>query len=180
MNGGARIKVCLVLGMMAMVMPAFSQVQGVRAGGTFSFKGSGISVLLDGPGNTSRYRIFVDFTDLLNGSTRQCGYQADYALLYSLTRWDLADGLVVRPYVGPGMQVGYIRDWRKSRGVTLGVTAAAGFRLDFRRNVCLDFGLTFEAGFHLEAHSRYDTRLTFYRNGLFRAPVPELGLLYRF
>ena len=180
MNVGSSIRVFLVLAMMGACIPAFPQVRGVRAGGAFSFKGSGVSVLLDGPANTSRYRFFVDFTDMLLGNTRQCGYQADYALLYSLTRWDLADELSIRPYVGPGLQVGYVRDWRKSRGVTLGVTAAAGFRLDFRRNVCIDLGLTFEAGFHLEAHSRYDTRLTFYRNGLFRAPIPELGLLYRF
>ncbi len=180
MNRTVIIVVGIITAVLAGCLPVRAQVRRVSAGGFYSFKGCGLSVMFDTPEHFSRATVLADFTGLLSGSHKEPGVQAGYWVLYPLARWDVFDDMSVRPYVGPGLQAGYVRDYDKGFGVVAALGAGAGFRADFSRRVSIDLGWTVSAGVHLQARNFHNTRATVWQNGIYKILLPELSILYRF
>lgn len=133
------------------------------------------------------YALFLDCYQLLSGEEEKPGYKASYSHNTIIRQGYLNEGMVYFLYAGSGGVLGYVRDYssatHKNRGLELGLTAGGGILLAFKDSKW-EIGLSFLAEFAL--HIRQDesvshkTDLSWYANGLFRAPLPMLNVYYRF
>lgn len=86
-------------------------------------------------------------------------------------------------YMGPGVSVGYVKDFDlgNNPGAMLALSGSLGWIFRFRGSLYLDFSWTVEAGMHLRhAENGEGSRLSLYKNGLFRSVIPQLCLIKRF
>ena len=94
-------------------------------------------------------------------------------------------------YAGPGFTAGYVHDGERSvishehlvnhPGVICALSGTAGCLFTFGRHIALDLFLQTEVGFHISKDEFLEQNdLTFYSNGLTRAWIPHLLILYKF
>ena len=72
-------------------------------------------------------------------------------------------------------------DLQKEMGIVAALSCSIGLRLDFARNVAIDFGFAANPGVHLRLDEENGSiYLSFYKNGIFHAILPQISIMYRF
>ena len=166
----------------------------LRLGMLHSPKGVGVTALFCAPesGEMDIITLRTDFYGLLSGRTRDVGaclaYTHDY-ILWTHTGPDHR----LRLHAGAGGQLGYVHDFEpglfsandrqllRNPGGMASVTGNLGLCVDLGRRFTLDVGFSVAPGVHLRTDRRTGTLLvSFYRNGVFNAYLPQVNLMYRF
>lgn len=154
----------------------------VSLGGWLSPKGSGVVFYFSHTdGSYGELRINADFERLLNGSKSSPGIQAQYWYNIPLTTIKVSDAFKIRPTAGPGVSLGYVRDYEKDMGLVVAAGGNLGLEFIFPSSpLSLYAGVSAEVGAHIVLGGRNNSPVTLYTNGLRRAWQPEIAFRYRF
>ena len=155
---------------------------GVRVGGWFSTKGSGVTLLFPhADGSYGELRVSADFEQVLKGREKIPGIQAQYRYNVRIGTVKLSDDFSIRPVGGPGISVGYVRDYGKDMGLLAALGGNLGLEFLFPASpLSIYAGFSAEIGAHIVLHDRYESKMTLYSNGVRRVWQPELSVRYRF
>jgi hypothetical protein len=139
------------------------------------------------------YSLTADLFGVLNGRTDVPGLHFNFSRNYYLmSSGDERCNFLL--FSGPGATIAYTRDYEKgyynrehfgpfekNPGVVLALSASFGCRFVFRRRIELQLSWLLETGLHLRQDEELpQTKVSFYRNGVLRAPYPILHVTYRF
>lgn len=177
-------------------LAVFAQVSEARewcAGLTSSPVGSGIRAqLTNGGGELDIITVVADTYGVVTGRTSDIGIRASYTHDYVLASLR-TDGFLMRFHAGAGLMAGYVHDHEgglfistdkdlgKGMGLAAALSCSIGLRLDFARNVAIDFGFAANPGVHLRLDEENGSiYLSFYKNGIFHAILPQISIMYRF
>ena len=166
----------------ALIVCFQAEGQTFRSIGLFSsFKGIGIEGDFTGKtGNLNVIRLYADLYGLPSGKIIRPGVKLCYSSDYILKTWNkqYCDILF---HIGPGATLGYVKDFNvaNSPGAIIGLAGNMGWLFKFNRKVSLDLSWTIEAGMHLRQENGAG-RLSFYKNGIYRFPFPQLTIIREF
>ena len=160
----------------------FSGKAAMAAGGHFSSGGTGIALeILTKEGSALHtVRILADLDGVMTGTRDIPGAKGEYILSYILKSAVSSKGYSYRITAGPGLMGGYVVDRGKEYGPVFGICGSLGLDLLLEKNVNVSFGITTELGGHLDYRNRYNSTLTFYKNGIVNTIYPSVSVKYRF
>lgn len=174
----------LFLMVLVLLLPAgWARAQSdVVVGGWLSSKGSGLVFYFSHTdGSYGELRVNADFERVLRGHESVPGVQAQYWYKMPLTTLKVSDGFRIRPTAGPGVSLGYVRDYGKDMGLMAALGGNLGLEFIFPASpLSLYAGFSAEAGAHIVLRGNHENRITWYTNGLRRAWQPEIAFRYRF
>ena len=169
--------------------------QDVMTGLYQSPRGIGVSAMIfsrDG-GEADILTLRTDLYGVLSARTHEPGVCLAYSHDYVFFEREGED-FFLQLHAGAGGMIGYVHDFERGfysafdrelvhpRGGVAAVTGNLGLRVDFFwLPLTLDFSLTAAPGVHLRSDPDTGAMiLSFYRNGIFQAYMPQLNLMYRF
>lgn len=122
-----------------------------------------------------RIAAYADLSGILFNREPHPGVIAGYSHLYRLPEKDGS-----RFYFGPGVTLGYVTDVNAGYGFALAVNCTAGWRFTFPgKPVTIDLDFTANMGLHVRSENN-ETKLAFYKRGLYETLVPQLTISYVF
>ena len=156
----------------------------------------GFGLVLETSSSADTFNSFTAYTDIYGLPMGRClfpGYKFNYShnkVFKTLSR----DGLDYNFYIGPGVTLGYVRefepyihtDFQKylsgNFGAVACASATAGCRVEFPRHVALNLSWTIEGGVFLDRNEDNPSgfEVSLYRNGLVSVIYPQLSILYVF
>lgn len=161
------------------------------AGITFSY--TGISLCYEH--EIGKDRSYLDlslkseFSEYTLGRSEYPGISTSITWNSMLRQWTTSEGNIISIFVGPGVTAGYGKDFPESAksgtstgsydGVFFGIMGRAVVECRFSRNVNLTAGISPIIGSHI-VYNNGLMSMKWYRNGLYYALVPEIGIKYRF
>lgn len=151
-------------------------------GAFFSTKASGLSSMSSIGEDESRLLktdILLDMNGVFRGWNSMPGLQIRVAGEYILASHVFSTGTGFRFLAGPGLVTGFVSDSDNAYGFVGGVSGGMSMLFDFRHDISISLSWSADFCLHYRAPERHPT-LTAYRNGLLRAYVPELRILYQF
>jgi len=138
----------------------------------------------------SSFVLYADIYGLPLGRTEHPGIKGNFSrnLFIDDVKVDKAK---LSFYAGPGITAGYVQDGERSvishehlannPGLVFALSGSAGCLFTFDRHLSLDLSFQLEVGFHIRKDEYMDQKdLTLYSNGVSRAWIPQLLILYRF
>lgn len=182
----------------ALLLPLFCPLmrgQEFMAGLYQSFKGVGLTAMFYAYGGDEADILTLrsDFYGVLSGRTAQPGVCLSYTHDYVFFEREGEDFLV-QLHAGAGGMLGYVHDYERGfysafdrelqhrPGGVVALTGNLGLRVDFFwRPVTIDFSITAAPGLHLRTDQDTGAMiLSFYRNGMLQAYLPQINLMYYF
>lgn len=159
------------------------RAQEVSAGLFNSFKGFGLSTRIMSEDAESRsFSLYADIYGLpLAEVSGAPGVKFNYSH-DSVLRSYRAGSAAASLYAGPGMTIGYARDFRKGDfGLVAALSGELGCRFRFDRRIVMDICMQTEAGVWI-AKDKYlqNITLSLYKNGFIMTILPQLRLEYEF
>ncbi len=154
----------------------------LEAGGIFSFKGCGLSLVAPMKGGgMGEIRLLADFEHVLINHEARPGTRIQLLRHFGLKEMDLGDDLAIQLTGGPGLTAGLVRDRGKDAGYLIALSVGGGADFLFKTvPVSVFVGLSADIGAHVIIRNQYDNTMTFYQNGWRRAWYPEVSVKYRF
>ena len=139
------------------------------------------------------YSLTADMYGVLKNSTDRPGLHFNFSRNYYLMSSG-DEGFTFLMFSGPGVSAAYTRDYEagyydrdfhgsfvKNQGAMLALSASFGGRFIFNRQLELQLSWLLETGVHIRKDEELpQTVVSFYKNGLFKAPYPILHVTYRF
>ena len=159
-------------------------------GATFSYTGVAVSY----EHTTKKDNSYLDlslkaeFSEFTSGRSSYPGISTSLTWNSILKDWTTSEGNTVSIFAGPGVVAGYGKDYSNSKkttsgessdGVFFGIMGKIGVECRFIRRVNLTASISPVIGSHLIYNNGLVT-MKWYRNGLYYALVPEIGIKYRF
>ena len=159
-------------------------------GATFSYTGTAVSY----EHTTKKDNSYLDlslkaeFSEFTSGRSSYPGISTSLTWNSILKDWTTSEGNTVSIFAGPGVVAGFGKDYSKSKkttpvessdGVFFGIMGKIGVECRFIRRVNLTASISPVIGSHLIYNNGLVT-MKWYRNGLYYALVPEIGIKYRF
>lgn len=156
-------------------------------------KGAGLSLMLDRDGQElDCFTLRTDFYGVLTGRTEQVGFCLTYTHDYSIFVRE-RERCLLTLHAGAGGTGGYVHDYEKgflsaydrrlerAPGWMAALTGHIGLRADFRCRISVGLGFSVHPGIHLRTDPGTGALIvSLYRNGIQRAYLPQINLLYRF
>ena len=146
-----------------------------------SFKGFAVSY----EHNLHKEDLFIEMA-LSADASEMFLYRADYPGIsasftwnHVFASWSLQDGAEMKLFAGPGLAVGYGKDFKAGNGYFFGLKGKVGIECSFERRVTVSACISPILGMHVIPYDEY-LSLKYYRNGIFYSPIPEIGIKYRF
>ncbi|MBO4606088.1 MAG: hypothetical protein J5667_06100 [Bacteroidales bacterium] len=180
---------CIVLLALCMLLScaeASAQRRIERAGVINSPKGFGLSV---GIAQSDR-RIYntvnltADMEGILDGTETTPGIKFSWLHENILRRGVIRDDVSYCFFVSGGFTTGYVKDHgaaNRNHGAILGLAAGTGVVFMFSERIDIALGFTGEFGMQLRKDETFGTLdLSWYENGVIKAPIPQITLYYRF
>lgn len=138
----------------------------------------------------SSFILYADIYGLPLGKTVNPGIKGNFSRNHFFGNIKI-DKAKLKFYAGPGFTAGYVQDGERSvisqehlvnhPGVVCALSGTAGCLFTFDRHIALDLFLQAEVGFHIRKDEFLEQNdLTVYSNGLSRAWIPHLLILYKF
>lgn len=151
--------------------------------GTYhAVKGVGLALEWSRMEDLGRMGLTLDFSGVLTGKTRRPGLRASYQRLFLSPLGQFRDGSRLSLYYGPGLGLGAVRDHDDHRGLMACLSGSVGMHFLFPESpLTVSAGLSAELGLHAEKVEGAGNRIIrFYQNGIRRAWMPEIQLIYHF
>ena len=161
-------------------LPSHGQQRNFSAGGLFSPKACGVSLVWSRGDGFSDLRLCADLHNVLGGKTPAPGIRAEWYNDYIIHRWNAPDGVTINLYAGPGALVGYVEDQEDGRGAVAAVCGNIGFLFHFPGRITISAGFSSNLGFHLTMTDTHHSRMSFYKAGMIGTAWPEVGIRYTF
>ena len=166
------------------------QARSKAIGATFSYTGIAVSYerATDHENSFLDMALKAEFSEFTAGRSSYPGISASLTWNSILKRWVTHEGVGINLYLGPGVVIGYGKDYKGSEtaasglssdGMFFGIMGRAGVECIFSRNINLTAGFTPVIGSHIIFNNGM-VSMKWYRNGLYYALVPEIGIKYRF
>ena len=165
---------------------AYAQRRIERAGILNSPKGFGISMGIQQEDRRvyNTVSLTADLEGILDGSETRPGVKFTWLHQNQIRGGVIREDIGYRFYLGGGFTTGYVRDHGapgRNMGPILGMAAGAGVLFLFQNNIDVALSFTGEFGFQLREDETFGTLdLSWYANGVYKAPVPQLTIYYRF
>lgn len=166
---------------MAVFMAIFQAVAQPKAAGV-AFSLSGFSTMyehnvgedcfIDAELRTEMGEVFRNATDIP-------GLSASFSCNFIFKEWNSGNGNAVCAFAGPGIAAGITSDLHKDRGYFFGIKGRVGVECSFERRIAISASLNPIIGSHLMIRDEY-LEMTYFRNGLLNAILPEIGIKYTF
>ena len=126
----------------------------------------------------------ADLEGILDGTETTPGVKFTWLHQNQIRGGVIRDDIDYRFYLGGGFTTGYVRDHGdpgRNMGPILGMAAGAGVLFLFENNIDVAISFTGEFGFQLRKDETFGTLdLSWYANGVYKAPIPQVTLYYRF
>lgn len=172
-------RVCTVI-IMGCTSVSYAYAQPKSLGTSYSFSGMALSYehYLT---NDSFAEISLkgETGEMFMGRTEIPGVSASFTWNMKIYDWTSRNGNTVSIFAGPGLTTGWGEDLRKQSGGFIGLKGRVGGECSFNRKVIISVSVSPVIGTHA-ALLEDSIRMTYYRNGLLGAVIPEIGIKYRF
>lgn len=172
-------RVCTVI-IMGCTSVSYAYAQPKSLGTSYSFSGMALSYehYLT---NDSFAEISLkgETGEMFMGRTEIPGVSASFTWNMKIYDWTSRNGNTVSIFAGPGLTAGWGEDLRKQSGGFIGLKGRVGGECSFNRKVIISVSVSPVIGTHA-ALLEDSIRMTYYRNGLLGAVIPEIGIKYRF
>lgn len=166
------------LAVFSAIFQSGAQPKGI--GATFSLSGIGLMYEHNvGEGCFIDADIRTEMGEVFRNVTGIPGISASLSSNFILNEWKSHNGNQICAFAGPGVTVGTASDLHKDRGYFFGLKGRAGIECRFDRGVAVSVCLNPVVGSHLVIRNEY-LEMTYYRNGLLNALLPEIGIKYIF
>ena len=164
------------------VFSAISQAvaQPKAIGTTYSL--SGLSVMYEhniGNGCFIDADLRAEMGEVFRNITEIPGISTSLSCNFIFKEWESNNGNMLCAFAGPGITAGIASDLYKDRRYFFGLKGRAGIECRFDRGVAISASLNPVIGSHLVIRNEY-LEMTYYRNGLLNAVLPEIGIKYTF
>ena len=157
-----------------------SVAQPKAIGTTYSLSGLGVMYEHNvGKGCFVDADLRVEMGEVFRNVTHTPGISASLSCNVILKEWKSHNGNMICAFAGPGVTAGIASDLHKDRGYFFGLKGRAGIECRFDRGVAISACLSPVVGSHLVIRDEY-LEMTYYRNGLVNAVLPEIGIKYTF
>ena len=117
--------------------------------------------------------------EMFMGRTEIPGVSASFTWNMKIYDWTSRNGNTVSIFAGPGLTAGWGEDLKKPSGGFIGLKGRVGGECSFNRKVIISVSVSPVIGTHAVLLED-SIRMTYYRNGLLGAVIPEIGIKYRF
>ena len=117
--------------------------------------------------------------EMFMGRTEIPGVSASFTWNMKIYDWTSRNGNTVSIFAGPGLTAGWCEDLKKPSGGFIGLKGRVGGECSFNRKVIISVSVSPVIGTHAVLLED-SIRMTYYRNGLLGAVIPEIGIKYRF
>lgn len=162
-----------------------ADAQSSSFGTTWSFSGIGISYdRIDDNGMILHAGLELELSENFLGRRGEPGISGSVAWSRVIGQTESRNGNTVLFHAGPGIMAGYCKDFRVEKGenqagIAFGLMGRIGTTIVYDRNINISICLAPMIGVHLTS-SDENTNMKYYRYGLLRALMPEIGIQYRF
>lgn len=171
---------------MLMAMASNAGAQGHSAGMTWSFSGIGISYerMIDDDAFI-RTGVQLEMAETFLGKRGETGVSFSVTRNSILAQTTSRNGNAILFHAGPGIMGGYCRDYQLRReqaaaGVAFGLEGRVGMTIVYERKVNISLCVAPVIGMHVTRDDEYNPVIRYYRYGLLKAIMPEIGIKYRF
>ena len=172
-------RVCTVI-IMGCTSVSYAYAQPKSLGTSYSFSGMALSYehYLT---NDSFAEISLkgETGEMFMGRTEIPGVSASFTWNMKIYDWTSRNGNTVSIFAGPGLTAGWGEDLKKPSGGFIGLKGRVGGECSFNRKVIISVSISPVIGTHAVLLED-SIRMTYYRNGLLGAVIPEIGIKYRF
>ncbi len=178
----------LVVGLVGFCQGASAQVELTRLGVISSYKDFGLSLGIQGGTRNIRntFEIKADMEGMFSDKEESVpGIKLTYLHQNALARREVGEEKIpLALYAGGGLSTGYVRDRgieHKSLCPIAGLAAEIGLLFSYPSGFDIALNLSAEFCLMLVKSNDYGPDgLSFYRNGIYNAYIPELSIYYRF
>ena len=171
----------LLLSATLLLAVSFSvSAQKASAGALFSPKGCGVVVEVPAAGGecTATFEGLLDFSGLLLGKVKHPGGMFRFFYDYTFYKKECDEtGGLFSVYAGPGAMLGYVRDRDGIFGPAVALSGEFGIAYTPKPCVRLSLEINVDLGLHFDVE---DSRTSIYMEGLTRAWMPSVGIMYCF
>lgn len=179
-----RIQIIFLIIMATAIFPlkySYASSRGMALGASFSPKASGLTLEIPNKKEDAlnTFIISADMYGVIEGRYG-AGYKIEYFMNYDLLSWKGKDGLSIALFAGPGATAGFVRDKEKNPGLAAGLCGDIGASFTFRASVKISLGFSAGLAYHVSKRKGRDHAVTFYKNGIYMAPYPIIGIVYIF
>lgn len=167
---------CLVV--FSAIFQAVAQPKAI--GTTYSLSGLGVMYEHNvGEGCFIDADLRAEMGEVFRNTTGIPGISTSLSCNFTLKEWESHNGNIICAFAGPGVTAGIASDLYKDRGYFFGLKGRAGIECRFDRGVAISASLNPVIGSHLVIRDEY-LEMTYYRNGLLNAVLPEICIKYTF
>lgn len=177
----ARSGICLAALTALLLSSVSMRAQSKSIGGSFSFTGISFSYEHRLPKDNSfiAVELKAENNEMEFGRSNHPGVSASATWNVVIKEWMSSENNAISLFAGPGAIIGYGADFKTADGAFFGLKGRVGIECSFSRNVIISACMTPILGSHITI-SNDSMRMTYYKNGLLYALVPEIGVKYRF
>lgn len=179
------LKRIILMSVMTVTALGTADAQSSSFGTTWSFTGFGVSYEhLKNDDILLNAGVQFEMSENFLGRAGQLGFSASFTSNRIFGRTESRNGTEIIFYAGPGVMAGYCRDHSmknedKLYGAVFGLQGRLGMNLIYERNINISISVAPVIGMHLTREDDY-LNMKYYRYGLLRMLMPEIGLKYRF
>lgn len=179
-NMSRLLHIMLVTAGSFMALPS-AHAQPKALGASFSFACSGIVYEHYQKSSSSFLEIALkaQTSEMFAGRSQYPGISSSLTWNIVLKEWLSSEGNPIRIFAGPGVIVGYGKDFEETNGLIFGLKGRVGAECSFTRNALISLSLSPILGSHVISYPDHNS-MKYYKNGLMYSLIPEISIKYRF
>lgn len=174
---------CLEIALTLILSASVPLVAGAQKhclGTSYSYSGIGLYYGHDnGDGSFIDVSLRAETSEMFSGRTSTPGVSASFSWNFAIYTIGSRCGNKIIVFAGPGIAAGICRDYKTHTGVFFGLKGRAGVCCRYRRNLNISVCIAPIIGPHLTLKDE-GMEMRYFKDGLLRAAMPEIGIGYRF
>lgn len=174
------IKKIIMLMLLSLTGSSFMFSQPKSAGAAYSF--SGISASYEHRVTDDAFceiALKSELGEVFLNRSRLPGISASFCWNLILREWESEEGNILRIFAGPGVHLGWGKDFKRDKGISFGLKGRFGIECDFPRNVSISLSASPVIGLQITKLDQ-SLKIDYFKNGLLNFILPEIGIRYRF
>lgn len=180
-----RLRGMILLALVGIHISMVACAQGTRSeiGAVYSFKEVGLSYVCgNADGNPwQMFRLVADLSDIVKGETDVPGVRLVYNIGYPVKTWRSINNTVLDLIAGPGAVIGLVNDHGAEHfSAIAGISGMIGMYFHFTSLFVIGIGFNAELGICMSGKNTQNTDISYWKNGIRQAIMPEISIGYRF
>lgn len=174
---------CLEIALTLILSASVPLVAGAQKhclGTSYGYSGLGVYYEHDnGDGSFIDVSLRAETSEMFSGRVTVPGVSASFTWNFALYTVESGCGNKMIFFAGPGLATGICRDYKTHTGIFFGLKGRAGVCCRYRRNVSISICIAPVIGPHV-TFMEEETEMKYFKDGLMRTVMPEIGIGYRF